>query len=294
MDPRLRRFVPWALRAAWVLLVPLTGPAFAAALAPTSGPVRTTVSGGLWVVWAGTLLAALVLTPVTLTALRIVAPAAPVAALWAAATGRPSGVATAAAIAAAALAAAVALSPAVGSAFVNAPAYPNERRHLLRLPAALALGPVPLAWAVAVAAPTAVVLLGAARVWAGAAAALLLGAPATVLAVRSLHQLTLRWLVMVPAGVVVKDAMALAEPVLLRREVVEALRPAPAGSDSLDLTLGAGGLALELLLSEKVPMTLVKVKERVGEAGASARLLVTPTRPGAVLADAAQRSLPVG
>lgn len=294
MDPRLRRFVPWVLRAAWVLLVPLTGPAFAAALAPTSTLLRTTASAGLWAVWAATLLAVLVLAPVTLTAVRIVAPAAPVAAAWAAATGRPSGVAAATAIAATALAAALALSPAVGSAFVNAPAYPNERRHLLRLPGPLALGPVPLAWALAVAAPTAVVLLAAARVWVAAAAALVVGAPAAVLAVRSLHQLSLRWLVMVPAGVVVKDAMALAEPVLFRREVVQALRPAPAGSDSLDLTLGAGGLAVELLLSEKVPMSLVKARERVAESGASARLLVTPTRPGAVLADAARRSLPVG
>ncbi len=41
-------------------------------------------------------------------------------------------------------------------------------------------------------------------------------------------------------------------------------------------------------------MTIVKAKERTGESGASARLLVTPTRPGAVLADAAERSISVG
>jgi len=93
---------------------------------------------------------------------------------------------------------------------------------------------------------------------------------------------------------VLKDAMAVTDPVLFRRQVVEALRPAPADSDSLDLTLGAPGLALELVLTEKVPMTLVKPKERRGEAGASARLLFTPTRPGAVLADAADRSIRVG
>lgn len=294
MDARHHRFVPWVLRVTWVLLVPLAGPALAAGLHPTSSLMRTTASAGLWAVWASTLLAMLVLSPVTLTAVRIVAPAAPVAAGWAAATGRPSVVATAAALVATVLVAALALAPVVGGGFVNAPAYPNERRHLLRLPGALALGPVPLAWAVAVAAPSAVVLLAAARIWAAAAAALVIGAPATVIAARSLHALTQRWLVMVPAGVVLKDAMALTDPVLFRKGVVLALRPAPAGSDSLDLTLGAAGLALELLLTEKVPMTLVKQKERTSEAGASARLLVTPTRPGAVLADAAARSLPVG
>lgn len=294
MDLRPSRSVPWLLRGAWVLLVPLTGPAFAAALSPTSAPVRAAASSSLWAVWAATLLATLVLGPVTLTAMRIVAPAAPVATVWAAATGRPSPLAAAAAIVAATTAAALALAPSTGNAFVNAPAYPNERRHLLRAPGALLLGPLPLAWAVAVAGPTAVVLLAAAQVWVAAGAALLLGLPGAVVAARSLHGLAQRWLVLVPAGVVVKDAMTLADPVLFRRQVIQTLHAAPAGTDSLDLTMGAPGLALELLLTEKVPMTLVKPRERRGEPGASARLLVTPTRPGAVLADAAARSLPVG
>ena len=294
MDPRLHRFVPWALRGTWVVLALAAGPAFAAALDPRSSHVRTAASAGLWAVWAATLLAMLVPAPVTLTAVRIVAPAAPVAAGWAAVTGRPSAPSAAAALACTLAAAAVSLSPTVGRAFVNAPAYPNERRHLLRLPAALLLGLVPLAWAVVVAVPPAVVLLAAADRGAWAAAALVFGAPAAVSAARSLHSLSKRWLVLVPAGLVLKDAMAVVDPVLFRRQLVLALRPAPAGSDSLDLTLGAPGLALELLLTEKVPMTLVRAKERRGEAGASARLLVTPTRPGAVLADAAQRSLPVG
>ena len=294
MDPRLRRFVPWVLRGAWVLVVPAAGPALAAALSPTSSQVRTTASAGLWLVWAVTLLAMLLLGPVTLTVMRIVVPAAPIAAAWAAATGRPSAVASAAAVVATLTAAAVALAPEVGNAFVNGPAYGDERRHLLRLPAALYLGLVPLAWAMSVAVPTATVLLAAARVWAGATAALVFGAPAAVLGVRALHALTLRWVVLVPAGLVLKDAVAVADPVLFRRQVVEALRPAPAGSDSLDLTLGAPGLALELVLTEKVPLTLVKPKARTTEAGASARLLFTPTRPGAVLAEAAARKIPVG
>lgn len=284
----------WALRAAWASLPLVAGPAFAAALDPTSGSVRTTGSIGLWAVWAATLLATLVAAPVTLAAVRVVAPAAPLAAGWAVATGRPGVVAAGAALTATLAAAAVSLAPAVGRAFVNAPAYPNERRHLLRLPGALVLGPVPLAWAVTVAAPTAVVMLAAAEVWVGAGVALVLGGPAAVVASRSLYNLTQRWVVLVPAGLVLRDSMALAEPVLFRSQLVEALRPAPAGTDSLDLTLGAAGLALELLLTEKVPMTVVKAKERVGEAGASARLLFTPTRPGAVLADAAERSIPVG
>ncbi len=294
MDPRLRRFVPWVLRGAWVLQVPAAGPAFAAALSPTSEAVRSAGSFGLWAVWAATLLAMLLLSPAALTAVRVVVPAAPVAAAWAAATGRASALAAAVALLATLAVAALALAPAVGSAFVNGPAYGDERRHLLRLPAALYLGLVPLAWALAVAVPTAAVLLAAAGVWAGAVAVLVCGAPAAVLAVRALHALTQRWVVLVPAGLVLKDTLAVTDPVLFKRQVVEVLRPAPARSDSLDLTFGAPGLALELVLTEKVPMTLVKAKERTSEAGASARLLFTPTRPGLVLAEAAARSIPVG
>ena len=91
----------------------------------------------------------------------------------------------------------------------------------------------------------------------------------------------------VPAGVVLHDPLSLADPVLFPRNVIESLQAAPADSDSLDLTQGALGLAVELVLIEKVPMV-----RRVGghdEAGASVRLLFTPTRPGRVLAEADRR-----
>lgn len=294
MNPRLRPFVPWALRVPWVLLPLVAGPAFAASLRPTSPAIQTTASVMLWVVWAVTLLATLIPAPATLAAVRVIIPAAPVAAAWAVATDRPSTLAVAGALVGTVAAAVVALSPAVGRAFVNGPAYPNEQRHLLRLPGALILGPVPLAWAITVAAPTATVLLAAAGLWFGAVAAAVVLGPAAVVAAQSLYRLTQRWLVLVPAGLVLRDGLALTEPVLFRRTLIETLRPAPADSDSLDLTGGAAGLALELVLTEKVPMSLVKAKERTSEAGASARLLVTPTRPGAVLADAAMRDIPNG
>jgi hypothetical protein len=100
--------------------------------------------------------------------------------------------------------------------------------------------------------------------------------------------------VFVPAGVVLHDPVALLEPALFVRKVIEGLRPALADSDSLDLTKGALGLALELVLTEKVPMTLAKPGQIGGDQGSSARLLFTPTRPGQVLAEAARRRVPVG
>ncbi|MDP1793096.1 MAG: hypothetical protein Q8K63_03070, partial [Acidimicrobiales bacterium] len=110
---------------------------------------------------------------------------------------------------------------------------------------------------------------------------------------RALFGLTRRWLVFVPAGVVLHDPMSLTDPVLFERKLIDTMRAAPAATDSLDLTMGALGLAVELVLKEKVPMVRASGRKDA-LSGASARLLFTPTRPGRVLAEAEQRRVPVG
>jgi hypothetical protein len=57
--------------------------------------------------------------------------------------------------------------------------------------------------------------------------------------------------------------------------------------------VAAPGLALELRLREKVALVKV-VPGTTGQPGRTARLLFTPTRPGAVLADARSRRIPTG
>lgn len=270
------------------------GPAYGAALAHHSEAVRLSATILLWAPWAVVLVGTLVPYPAGLTALRLCAPAAFVASVLAAATGRPSVLASAAAVAVTGLDLAVALAPPTGALYVNGPAYPNERRYPLRPPGALLLGPIEASWAVVVGAPAVGILLLAARAWVAGVVVLLVSAPAAVVLVRSLHGLSRRWLVFVPAGVVLHDPMALLDPVLFPRKVIESLHPAPADTDSMDLTQGALGLTLELVLTEKVPMTRVRPGRRGGEQGASARLLFTPTRPGQVLAEAQSRRVPVG
>ncbi|HEX3426640.1 MAG TPA: hypothetical protein VHT30_10950 [Acidimicrobiales bacterium] len=289
-----RRLYPWVVRVAWVILPFAAGPAFGAALHPHSEAVRLAAEIILWGGWALVLVGTLVPWPVALTALRLCAPAATAAAVAAAATGRPSLLAATGAIVISALDAVLALAPATGAMYVNGPAYPNERRFPLRPPGALLLGPIEVSWAVVVGAPTAGVLLLAARNWLAGGLVLLLGLPAAFVLIRSLHALSRRWVVFVPAGVVLHDPLSLLDPVLFTRQTIESLHPAPADSDSLDLTQGSAGLALELVLREKVPMTRSKPGKVFGEQGASARLLFTPTRPGQVLAEARQRRVPVG
>ena len=67
----------------------------------------------------------------------------------------------------------------------------------------------------------------------------------------------------------------------------------PAGSDALDLSQRAPGLALELALKEEVTFTLLVPLNREGRPATTTKFLFTPTRPGAVLDEARRRRLPV-
>jgi hypothetical protein len=271
----------------WIALPFTVGPTLAAALDGASRPVQLVASVEAWAAWAIGVVAALVPHPLSLTAIRIVAPAAVCAVAASAVAGHASPLA----IGWAAVAAVWTFAPTFGLTCVNGPAYPNERRLLLRAPGALLIGPLALAWALALAGVTAGPLLLAARQWVAGGLALVVGVPIAILLVRSMHSLSRRWVVFVPAGLVLHDPIALADPVLFRRQSVEVLHPAPADSDALDLTQGAPGLALELLLLQKADLTLVKPGSRAGTPGRSTRLLFTPTRPGAVLDEARERRI---
>jgi hypothetical protein len=285
--------LPSLVRLSWLVLPFSVGPVLADALDPRSAAVRATASLALWAVWGVVLLATLVPRDLGLTVLRVLAPAAPIAAVAATFEGGAGRVPAAIAVATSLAAAAIAFLPEVGWLFVNGSAYGDERRHLLRPPGALLIGPLPLAWAVLVAGVASGPLLLAAEQWVAGAVATVAGSLVALLVGRALHSLTQRWAVLVPAGLVLKDHLTVVDPVLFRRTDVEVLRPAPADTDALDLTAKAPGLALELRLFDKVGLVRV-VPGTNGQQGRTARLLFTPTRPGAVLADARARRIPVG
>jgi hypothetical protein len=281
----------------WLVLPFAAGPAFASALDSRSGAVQTTASVLLWTVWTVAFGASLVPRTVTLTAIRTLMPAALPAAVWAATLGAPPGAdvgPSLAAVGGALLAFAAVLSPLTGDAFVNGSSYGPERRFALRVPGALLLGPVGLAWAAVAGPAVAGPLLLAARQWLPGVLVVVVAVPVGRVALRALHGLARRWVVFVPAGLVLHDHYALVEPVLAPRRSVASLGPAPLGDDALDVTAGAPGLALCLELRDPIS---IGVKERGGRASAeltATRVLFTPTRPGALLQEAGRRRLPVG
>lgn len=284
----------WAVRAVWLVLPLAVGPALAAALDHRSAGVRGVGSTLAWGVWVGVLVASLVPRASSLTVLRVGAPGAVVAAAWAAGPGSPDDelLRGAVAVAAAALAAAVVAAPSVADAFVDGSSYGTERRFALRVPPALAVLAT-VTWVVVAAGVVTGPLLLGARQWVAGGLATVVGSAAAVAGVRSLHGLARRWVVFVPSGVVVHDPVGRPESVMAPRPLITRLAPAPADTDAVDLTLGAPGIAIELETSEPLPVT---VRRRGRELGTEVtnRVVFTPTRAAAVLAEAEGRRLPVG
>lgn len=277
------------MRAAWISLPLAAGPVLGDALADASGAVQRVASVGLWAGWTVGVLATLVPRPLGLTALRSLAPGSLAAVVAASAGGHVS----AGALVASALVTALVLAPETARWSVGGAAYAGERRFPLRPPGPLLLGPLPLAWAVATAGVATGPLLLAARQWATGAAAVVVGLPLAAVLLRSLHGLSRRWVVFVPAGLVLHDPLSLVDPVLFPRQAVEALGPAPSDTDALDLTQRALGLALELRLREPGEVILVRPGRKGGERAKPTAMLFTPSRPGEVLAEAASRRIGV-
>jgi hypothetical protein len=184
----------------------------------------------------------------------------------------------------------VTFSGEVGQWFVHGSAYGDEARFPLRPPGPLLLGPIPMLWLVTAVAVMAGPLLLAARAW-------LLGAAVTVLATglcffagTRLHRLARRWLVLVPAGLVLHDELVLAETVMLPRRSIDSIVLASVDTEAADLTGNALGRALEIRLTGASTVVLAASPSKPGGTALHVHsFLVSPTRPGRVIAEAARR-----
>ena len=280
----------WAVRVWWAALPFTAGPLLADGLHETGEAWRTTASVGLWVLWGIVLVGSLLAHPATLVLVRLATPSAVVALVWSGREGADwSEVALVAAITAGV--AAVSLSAPVGHVFVNGISYGDEARLLLRPSAMLLAGPLPVTAAITVGGVVSGPLLLAAEHWGIGGVVTAAGGALAMVGARSLHSLTRRWLVFVPAGVVIHDHLAAQDPVLLRRRALASFGPARQGSDALDLTQGAAGLILELTTNQ--PMTLTPPTRRKGsdEEVQARGILIAPVRPGYAVNLARQRQL---
>ena len=293
--PKSSRVPSISLAVAWFGVYLGGTVAYAQAFADRSTTLQYTADAGLWFGWVAVVMTLLLPGTISLTVIRMIVPAsvptAVAALVWGHADAGPGAVA----VTAGCVATAVAYSAEFGRSMIQASAYGDERRFPLRPPGALVLGPLPLLWLVAMV-PLAVgpLLIADHRFFAGVGLSVVGGAFTTVMFLRS-HLLARRWLVFVPAGLVLHDHVPIAETAMIPAGQVVGLdlaaaNLAAADTTATDLTAAAFGPAVEIRL--RAPL-LIAVRG-VGRAAASSAasttaLLVSPSRPGTVIAEARRR-----
>jgi hypothetical protein len=281
------RTVLWVARVAWLLLPVTVGAAVSRAGSDTSTAVHTVAAVELWALWAAGLVAALVPTTASLTVLRLLAPA-PVLVAAVALVAHPHLIGVLGVVVGAVVAVAV-FRPDLGRAFCQGSAYGDEARYPLRPPGALVLGPLPLLWLFMAAAIAGGPLLLAARQWAPGVVVTLIAALALAVLPRRFHLLSRRFLVFVPAGLVVHDHLVLAETALFRWIEVRSVERALSGTTALDLTGGALGAALEVTLDGEQTVVRATGRARTPVVVATPAFLCRPTLLDDALAEAASR-----
>lgn len=289
---RLARITPWIARLAWILVAVIGGSAVESAVEDRSTAVAWTAAIGGWSLWAIAALGLALASVPSLTVVRLVVPLASVATIAAGLGGAP---ATDLALLGgpAVVAAAAVMTAEFGRQYVQASAYGDEERFPLRFPVGAGLAAI-VAWLIW--APTVIAgpLLVAAESWIAGVLVCALAIAGVVLLGPRWHRLSMRWFVLVPAGVVVHDPVVLADTFPLRTAQVASIGLAPADTQAADLTGPASGYAVEIATTESVTTVFAFTPaEPNGKAIHLRSFLIAPSRPGRALRSAHARGLPV-
>jgi hypothetical protein len=269
--------VLWVARALWLVLAFTNAAAIDEATTGWSSTMRVTAAVLAWALWGSALVALLAPRPAGFTLLRVAVTAATLAALVCAfdvraTIGVPAALAALAAIP-------IVTGAHVAHAASDALAYGYERRFPVRAPFALVLGGIPLASAVAAAGVcTPALLLADGRVPAGLLVAVV-GLPLAGAAGVALHRLSLRLLVVVPAGLTIVDPLTLADAVLLPEASIAAIEPAAAAAPPGACDLRLGTALGSLSIRTHTPVALARRAGRTSAETASCEgVLVSPVR----------------
>ena len=284
--------VRWIARAWWALLPLAASPVMVRGFDSASMHVRDTAYVIAWTAWLLGLVGLVMSREVGYTVVRALAPLVAIAAVVGCISAIVQGDITM--LIGSFTVSIVALAthlPIVLQAQLDAASYGAELRFPLKTPTVLWLGPIPLAWACIALGGVAGPLFIAGGHLAAGIAALVVGLPLAALAVRSLHTLSARWLVLVPAGVVVKDPMVLTYPILMPSDHIRAVTAASgaAPDTEIDLRLGAILRSVEIRCTEPTEGMRIKKGRKDTLPVDSDTFLVAPMRPKEFLSEYAQR-----
>lgn len=288
---RVSPLLMWIAKVAWMGTGVAGGQAITHALHTSTA--RSVASVGWWVAVAAGFIALTVPSERSLTALRLIAPALSPSMLVVLVADGVRLVAVVALVLGF-VTALITLSGEVAEVMVQASAYGDEQRFPLRTPAGVLFAAV-VVWLVWFAITiTAVVFLSRER-WVVGTVVALGGGALTLLSLSRLHRLSRRWLVTVPAGVVLHDQLVLGETLMVQRSNVANISLALATTGAADLTGPASGVAVEVAVREMVTALFpASAAHPQGRAIHVQAYLVCPSRPGRTLRALAADGLPVG
>ena len=254
------KVISWLVRVLWLVgaLLPnnLTD-----TMSSHSQVLRTTMSVELWLLWALVALATWLHHPISLTTARCIVPVV-VAHLLVGLPDSSLGVGNVIGAACALVALVLIYMSDYGSIHVQAGAYGDERRYLLRVPAPIVM-PLVLGWGVmAVVVCITPLMLASERYVLGGVGVVLSVGLLWQLPVR-LHRLSRRWLVKVPAGWVVHDDVVLSENLLIKTHDVVSMSLALEGSEAIDLTGMTRGVPIEVQLREMIDVRLTPLAAKL-------------------------------
>lgn len=205
-----------------------------------------------WALFLVVAVAVLVPSPISLTVTKCVTPLMAIGAFVAAS---PAGVFGSL------VALIISWSALFGDVMVQGSAYGEETRFTLRTPVPY-WAPSVLAWALLSGGLIGGTLLVAAENYIVGVPVLLIGLLLTSTVPRRLHRLSRRWLVIVPAGIVVHDHLVLAETQMSMRSKILSITKVNESGETADFTGGILGprIAVHLKEADKVVLSKITAK----------------------------------
>ena len=279
----------WSMRIL-VGCLPFVGAGVGALLETRSTAIQIVGTVLAWLIWGLIVLASFISHPISLTVLRMGSPVVAGFLVFIATTYQGSTLQVInAAIGFAVLL--ISFSAEIGSIYVQASAYGDERRFLLRPPVAF-VAPVAISVVIVDFFIIATPMFFAARIWlAGAISLIGLAACIKFMAPR-IHQLSRRWLVFVPAGFVVHDEIVLSINLMIKKQELVDIQLARDDTQAADLSALTWGVPLELSFNKTLDVSLTAIGARhlkTVSAIHATSIIIAPSRPGAVLRTQSQK-----
>ena len=264
--------------------LPFIGSGVGGLLDDRSAAVQMTGTTLAWAVWGTVVIASFISHPITLTVLRIGTPVVASFMIFGVFNqGTSGGKIICAAVSIAVLL--LSFSAEIGSIYVQASAYGDEKRFALRPPVVL-IAPILLSALIADLSIISLPLLVAAKDWPVAVVSL----TGLYISVRyflpRIHLLSRRWLVFVPAGVVLHDEIVLSINLMIRQQELAQIQLARDNSAAADLSALTWGVPLEFSFNKPLDVSLTSIGAKhlnTVSAIHAQSILVATSRPGAVL-----------